>query len=340
MSDLVHWKVHGPVKTLRTEHANWDLNAQEWEAPRGRTLVSFRPDGWVNSSSFMNPDGSVVQQRWVSSDAGLPVESTSQMDDGPAVRTTLSYDGKGRHLRTVLRDHDGTEKETEAIHYSSDGKTKVRFFGIAGANAFFNIEGTEQGVGAPGATSMITEYDERDRPGKVVFEDANHKTVTVVTLKRDSAGRLLSFETNMGAASRFAGLFEKAPPEERDRMAAVLRQVVGDTSTTTFRYDEQGRLRERVIGRGSLGENRSTYAYGEREDPIEETTENTSREASINNDGDPIYTASKVRRQQNRFEYTYDTHGNWTERIVSYRLETNPDLQRSNIERRVITYYE
>jgi hypothetical protein len=51
------------------------------------------------------------------------------------------------------------------------------------------------------------------------------------------------------------------------------------------------------------------------------------------------YTADRVIQQHTRFEYRYDTQGNWTERIVSGRAEQNPDFQRSNIERRTITYY-
>ena len=41
-----------------------------------------------------------------------------------------------------------------------------------------------------------------------------------------------------------------------------------------------------------------------------------------------------------RFEYTYDAAGNWTERIASGRFDRHPEFQRTNIERRTITYYE
>jgi hypothetical protein len=51
------------------------------------------------------------------------------------------------------------------------------------------------------------------------------------------------------------------------------------------------------------------------------------------------YMPDRVNVQYNRFEYRYDAQGNWTERVVSYRLEPNPDFQRSNVERREITYY-
>jgi hypothetical protein len=42
--------------------------------------------------------------------------------------------------------------------------------------------------------------------------------------------------------------------------------------------------------------------------------------------------------QHVKFEYQYDAHGNWTERIVSQRLEPNADERPSNIERRTIAY--
>jgi hypothetical protein len=44
--------------------------------------------------------------------------------------------------------------------------------------------------------------------------------------------------------------------------------------------------------------------------------------------------------QHNRYDYQYDSRGNWTERVVSYRIGSQPEFQRSNVERRTITYYE
>jgi len=45
-------------------------------------------------------------------------------------------------------------------------------------------------------------------------------------------------------------------------------------------------------------------------------------------------------KQQIRFDYKYDARGNWTERVVWIRYGSNPEFQRSNIERREISYYE
>ena len=38
--------------------------------------------------------------------------------------------------------------------------------------------------------------------------------------------------------------------------------------------------------------------------------------------------------QDVRIEYRYDAQGNWTERVVWCRWESNPNFERSNVERR------
>ena len=45
MSDLENWKVHGPVHTLRTEFAEWDLSLEQWKAAQHSNLARFHPDG-------------------------------------------------------------------------------------------------------------------------------------------------------------------------------------------------------------------------------------------------------------------------------------------------------
>lgn len=88
-----------------------------------------------------------------------------------------------------------------------------------------------------------------------------------------------------------------------------------------------------------MHEDRTTYDYdGVHDEPTEETTETSSRGATLE-DGAIHYQPAPLSTQHNRFEYSYDTHGNWTERIVSIQYETDADFQRSNIERRTITYF-
>ena len=165
MSDVAKWKVHGPVETLRTEFATWDLDQNQWQPAQRSTMTSFRPDGNVSASDAHNPDGSIAHLRWLYDDAGRLAESTFRLDDGPVSRTLYSYDEAGRHVRTVQLGPDGARTDLETCTYDAGGKkTKTRFLGLAGANAAYGIEGTDHAYGAPGATMMTTTYDERDLP--------------------------------------------------------------------------------------------------------------------------------------------------------------------------------
>jgi len=77
----------------------------------------------------------------------------------------------------------------------------------------------------------------------------------------------------------------------------------------------------------------------DRDEAVEETTEHTTREASLNEDGTLQYSPGRSHIQHNRLEYTYDSQGNWTSRTVSFRLEPETAFLLSNIERREIEYY-
>ena len=274
------------------------------------------------------------------------------MNDGPIDRTVYFYDEAGRHIRTMQLNHDGTQTVLEVCSYDADGrKTKVRFLfsreadseckagNACGASTGYGIEGTDTAYGAPGATTMTVTYDEKNLPAKVLFHDANHRPLNCVIFTRDTPGRLLSEEMHQGERSPFQGIVDQAPPERREEMAAMFKQVLGETlSTTTYAYDAQGRLVKREHRMGSLGGDCTTYRYDAHDDPVEETVEHRSREGSFDEIGNVHYSSDRVNVQHNRLEYRYDAHGNWTERIVSFRPESEPDFQRSNIERRAITY--
>jgi hypothetical protein len=354
VSDLARWKVHGPVKTLKSEVATWDRDRQNWQAAEHVNVASFHPDGTILNTDFHNPDGTIAHSRWLRDDAGRTIERHSWMNDGPISRTVYVCDEGGRPIRTVYWGQDGTGRDVEVYSYDSDGRrTKVQFLprresntecstsGACGATTGYSIEGTDSAFGAAGAATMTTTYDERTLPTKVSFHDAHGHPLSYVILMRDSTGRLMSEEFHQGERSPFQNyLDDKAPTEERERLAALFKAVLGNGfSSTTYRYDAKGRLTTREHRMGNLGGDFTTYRYGERDDPVEETTEHRTREASLDETGNVQYSSDRINVQHNQLEYLYDAHGNWTERIVSIRSESEPTFQRSNIERRMITYY-
>jgi hypothetical protein len=341
MSDVVKWKVHGAVATLRTESATWDLDQEDWQPARHFTLTSFRPDGSISSSETHNPDGSIAHSRWLYNGVDRLTESNSWSNDGPVGRAMYFYDEAGRHLRTTHLSDDGTKTDTEICTYDAEGrKTKVCVLPVLEGHVVYGIEGTEHSYGAPGVRTMTTTYDEKDLPTKVLFLDANQSLVMSVTLVRDEAGRLVNEEMHFGGESPFLNLLENIPLEEREETAAMVKEFFGETfSSSTYVYDARGRLIERMDRMGSLGECRTTYRYQDHDDPIEEISESRQREADADENGAMQYTSDRLSVQHNRFEYRYDARGNWTERIVSIQFEQNTAFQRSNVERRVMTYH-
>lgn len=321
MNDVAKWKVRGSVKTLQTEFAVWDLNLESWQPAQHLTLTSFRPAGTVSASDTHNPDGSIAHSRWLYDEAERLTETRFCLNDGLVDTTVCFYDEAGRHQRTVQLN---TQTDLVISSYDARGvRTQTRSLGPRGVNIAYGIEGTEQAYGAPGAATMIVTDDESVRPAKVIFQDANGRSLREVIFARDHTGRLLSEEMRVG---------EEFPEPLRKAFGEIFSRI-------TYSYDSRGRRLERMNKFGGIGETRTTYRYDDSDDPIEEVTEDTNREMSIDDNGAINYSSDRVSVQHNRFEYRYDAHGNWTERIVSIRLEPNPGFQRSNIERRVITYY-
>jgi YD repeat-containing protein len=345
-SDLSKWDVHGPVMMLRTEHAEWDLNLEEWQPARYSTMAAFDLDGTINEVEHHNPDGSASRIRYLYDEAGRLTESQFRMEGGRVSKTVYSYDSASRPVRTVSLDAEGVERETEAYSYDASGrKTKIQFLPPPEPDRAhsYAIEWSELAYGAPGALTMTVSYGATGIPAGILFHDADRKLVRRVVFERDESGRLLGERLESGETSPFPDLgqrLQSVPAEDRARLAHVLEALFGRTiSETKYRYDRRGRVLERNTRMGNLGENRDRFLYDDYGNKIEHTTEHESRQIGIDEQGNPHPASEHSSCQHSRFEYRYDTHGNWTERVVWSRLEPNPNFERSNIERRRITYY-
>ena len=209
----------------------------------------------------------------------------------------------------------------------------------------YSIEGTEHSYGATDATTITTRYDDRGQPDEVLFSDEGHRVLRRVVFTRDGAGLLLKEEMHLDAEIPFLDTekqLQNMPPDERDRAAAAFAKLFGPNhvmSSTTYAYDAKGRLLGRHSHMGGLGDDRTTFRYDDRDNPIEQTTEHTTREMNVDEEGRLQTTKEDSPTQTARFEYAYDAQGNWTEQVVWSRLEPNPNFQRLNVSRREITYY-
>jgi len=346
MNDIAAWKVHGPVRTVRKEHAEWDQDNGEFKTPRGLTAATFRPDGQLSESEYHNPDGSVARSVRLYDDSGRVLEAQSWIDDGPKIRVRYSYDEAGRRSGATEVAADGTIVEIETYRYNDAGrKTKIEALRAArmGVDMMHGVEGSEQWYAAPGATASTTVYDDRDLPVEVTLHDPDNLLVLRIDMSRDADGRLLCEVARSGGDAPFPGLSaDKLPGDERAQQMALLSAAFADRPfcAVAFAYDEKGRLIGRTRKIGSLSEERTTFAYDDRDDPIAEVSEEYRREVHLDDDGVVQHRENDPLVQHRRFEYRYDAHGNWTERVAWYRHSAQPDFQRTHVERRTITYYE
>ena len=344
MSDLAKWKVHGPVRFIKTSYAEWDLAQEEWQTPRSHNEAIFRSDGKLDENRHFNPDGTIPRTKNLYNKSGLLTETQFWKDESLENQVFYSYDPAGRHVRTVSLNHGGTERETETSTYDSLGrKTTVRFLYPPEGTGHISywIEGADHGVGAPGAVTMTTVYDASNLPTEVLFNDGHKALVRRVVLTRNEASKLIKVECLFGDLPPFPEA-ETQGGKPGMPVADLLTKVFGPSqalSTTTYAYDENGLLVERATRMGSLGGERTTFRHDAHGNAIEESKVHEHREYDAGEHGELHVTKEWSDTQHTRFQYQYDTQGNWTERVVWGRPEPNPNFERRNVERREIAYH-
>jgi hypothetical protein len=163
VSDLSDWKVHGPVHTLRVEHAEWDLACEEWQLSRSYSVSLFRPDGKLQESEGHNPDGSISRSTYIYDDSDRLTEIKYGQAESKVV---YHYDDAGRCIETIFIAPDGATRRTEALSIDSAGrKTKVWF-----------IETPEPGAGHGIDIMSFEKLD--DRPDELLVRDEQNRVVS------------------------------------------------------------------------------------------------------------------------------------------------------------------
>jgi hypothetical protein len=177
-------------------------------------------------------------------------------------------------------------------------------------------------------TKTLKSYDHSGRP------------IETVQVSEDGSDiRARHCPTTMPAIKRGSGMENLAPDRRAELEQLLTNAFVNWTfSGTTFDYDQNGRLLRKTARMGVLDEERTTYRYDGRDNPIEAITEGRSREIRIE-DGTVLPREQPMREQRTRFDYRYDPWGNWTQRVTLMRIDAEKAFQRTAMDRRINTYY-
>ena len=362
MTDREKAGLRGPVKTC----------VEEGSYAVGKYLITteFTSDGKLLSTRHTNPDGSEWSTVQAYDPAGRLVKTTVVQSGEVSDETTHSYDETGRRLHIAHAPKKGDRTE---FHYDEQGvKSSIQYFDPETLRGFqtqsVSVGGSfwdaaTHGIGVPMGGTITTSYNANDQPIEAQVRDADGQVVTRFVRTYDTAGRMMedkAIPVNAGRAF-VARMVERArtelkgqiAPDEVAHMNQAVNAFFGDEpiQTMSYAYDAQGR--ERINRRRAMGfDSTTTTIYNDRGEKAEERRTLGSNNAFLSgvrarfeNAGlDPPNMGSEaLQALQNlpeldvgRFEYEYDSHGNWTQQLAMNA--SHPELP-STARNRKFTYF-
>lgn len=328
MADLARWDLRGPVRSVEVRRTFGDKS--------DHAIVEFRPDGAVTRHWHQYHNGSETTEAFIYDAAGKLTTRHFENSSGDRSLWIYEYDPLDRIVRKFSRDASGQEHTTDSYTYDARGcMTKIH--NAPRANHYgYSFDGKTFYSG-PNAATITTVHDAAGRPAQMLFHDANGALVSRVDFQYDEAGNLIE-ETQNHTVSPFAAYFQELKPEH---CQAIESRLAGPMTRSRHRYDALGRRTETLRTLfGSLGNERVTMEYNALGDLIAQISEDDSREYGADDAGQPVDRAGPHTYSETRFLYEYDSHANWTSKIVQVRSDDHSDFSDSNSERRMIVYYD
>jgi len=345
---------------------------EEMDYPAGKhvTTTEFTPDGRLLSTRHSNPDGS----EWITAQtydaAGRLVKTTSGKSGEPAEETLHSYDEAGRLLTIThsLKKGDRTE-----FHYDGQGhKSSIQYFDPETLRRFKGVKGgvavcgsqwdaaVSSGIGVPVGGKITTTYNEKDQPTEAQILDGHGQVVTRFVRTYDSDGRISEEKSVCGNVAKMSvdGVVRRLPPGLKDRVTSdeldtlskiiskIVSPIFGDdwVQVLSYTYDAQGRItttRQRHMGL----ELTTTITYNDHGEKAEERHDLTAFQSEILARLEKVgITPPKTPESPQpsphlpvaRFDYQYDSYGNWTERTASDASHPEGPY---TVHNRKLTYY-
>ena len=338
-SDRERAGLRGPVRSVLQGSTRWDYD-------RDGRLVSCR---WLVQPTS---EASAAVETWTYDNSGRLLNNTVRHADGSSKERRYSYDGLGRLLKIAEDNGDQTSFE----YPKQAGKTEIRIMARRAEHpnaataigidaAFADVEGDfELSYSRSGnANRLQTIYDEHDDPTETKAFSDDHLLKRIVRTY-DDQHRITEVRVILDdPLSVFPGIAEEmvtqsgVPAREiREQLRNAIAPIMGESSKL-HSYDSDGRLTKTVLRSGLMGETTRMYSYNDHGDVVEEYTCFTSPPIPVgvpfqlDEAGKAVPEKSPSEWPQQpafpessvvRYDYAYDSRGNWTEKRSIYSKES------------------
>jgi YD repeat-containing protein len=357
----------GSTDMLKTKVSDHELRGPVRECIERTTYPAsdYTGERTVTTTSVFSADGSLLERRVGSSGSNDYV-------------TSYTYDAAGRLLKVSSGNENpsGTTKFDSSYVYDAKGQL-ISINSSSGNQQIINdrgedgrrrvterfperLAGPNVGVGAipwqgsdlpfppPSGGTITTIYDEHDRPTEAQVRDGSGQLTMQIVRTYDKDGRILSDklipeEVQSQLQDELGSQFNEA---QKKAMAGFIASAFY-TGESNYKYDADGRVIEKRLSRGAVGDTSTKITYNDNGDVSEEVTMETKPtdfggEFKMDDAGNlsPVPTASATESTQTEthYAYEYDAHGNWTRRTTSARSGKN-ELTTSAVVERTLTYY-
>lgn len=303
------------------------------------TRFEFDSEGRLVSRTFRNADGAEWETHYSYSPAGLLLKTTSGMKGGIFSEVVNEYDASDRIQKTV-----SSAKSLEAAAYSYDDRLRKKKTQVSRpedyrSNLAFGgspFAANDHAPNLPGGGTATTFYDEQDRPCEIEVRDETGELVTRVARTYDEKGNIaeeiesLPDPVVLLPRQSRERMLQESGASVQDLREQLTKLMAGHSGphSVKYVYDAQGRLvktRRRIFNREETIET----SYNDHGDATSEVTQGT-RPGDAHDES--LYSEAV-------YSYQYDSHGNWTERTVSYRHKPDDPFKLTTRTLRSLTYY-
>jgi YD repeat-containing protein len=326
----------------------------EMIAPPGSTSHAWR----MITATKYDPDGRIYQHSYINNDGSKGVESLTYDTEGHLLRemwdaqngtsdTIYTYDVQGRLISiTGVRDRSTTFEYDDQGRKTRIVKSELKASSTDNRGGFgVSIDSDDLFIAPPAGGMVRTSFNERDQATESQVYAASGDVASRLTRTYDAKGRV----TELSYVIENLALL--LPPEARERLAAepgaaeeMEREFV--MVRISYSYDEKGRVAEKHEHTGVSRETTTKITYNDHGDEMEEIA-TASGDLNPRKDGDGTNASSGApqplalpdEHSDVRFNYQYDSFGNWIEKRVSFRSGVNESFTSGTIEHRTITYY-